>query len=116
MVASFAFGLVLTTGCSKWRKKDGPYYKWLDVGFTFDRNMDNCGIIRVRTETARTKITRDGKFGRACHFAGNAAFRINDLKMPDEGTWALWFKVADDADLKQEMRIIDANHYRFSIL
>jgi hypothetical protein len=108
--------LIMSVGCSKGGSKDqAPFYKWLDVGFIFDRNMDNCGSIKVRTQAKGTSISPDGKFGKACRFGGNATFKIDNLRVPREGTWALWFRLTNDADKKQEMRIIDANHYRFSI-
>jgi hypothetical protein len=118
MVVSLACSLlIMSVGCSRWGSKDkAPFYKWLDVGFTFDRNMDNCGSIKVSTQAKGTSISPDGKFGKACRFGGNAAFTIDNLRVPKEGTWALWFRLAKDANLQQEMRIIDANHYRFSLL
>ncbi len=86
LVVALAASLLITSGgCSKGGSKDkAPFYKWLDVGFTFDRNMDNCGDIKVRTQTANTSITRDGRLGRACRFAGDATFQIIDLRIPDE--------------------------------
>jgi hypothetical protein len=118
LVVALSSSLLITSGgCSKGGSKDkAPFYKWLDVGFTFDRNMDNCGSIKVRTQAKGTSISPGGKFGKACRFAGNATFKIDDLRVPNEGTWALWFRLDRDANLQQEMRIIDANHYRFSIL
>jgi hypothetical protein len=118
LVVAIASSLLITSGgCSKWGSKDkAPFCKWLDVGFTFDRNMDNCGSIKVRTQAKGTSISPDGKFGKACRFGGNAAFTINNVRVPNEGTWALWFRLDKDANLQQEMRMIDANHYRFSIV
>ena len=113
----FVCGLLPTGGCSKnGSSGKGVFYTGLEAGFKFDRKLKNCGSVRLRTTNAYTTFVRDGVFGKACRFAGNSTFMMDDLRFEDSGTWALWFRVAPDADLQEEIRIIDANHYRFSLV
>lgn len=109
--------VLMVHGCSNRDGNDVPaFYQWLDVGLTFDRKLKNVGIVRIRTTDTGCRFVRDGVFGKACQFPGRASITLHDLRMPYAGTWAVWFRISPDADISKEMRILDANHYRFSLV
>jgi len=92
---------------SKW-----PLYRELRLGFTFEGEGPGPTAeppIAVRNQG----FVSDGPFGRASRFNGETTLVIDELPIPEAGTWACWIRVLSDAD--DPMRIIDGNGFMIAL-
>ena len=91
-----------------------PPEKGLDLCLSFEKGVgDHVKCPTISWEKA--EIIPDGRFGHGCRFEGKGRIAIQSIEIPDEGSWCVWVRIPEGADIIQQRAILDANGMNFSV-
>ena len=91
-----------------------PPEKGLDLCLSFEKGVgDHVKCPTISWEKA--EIIPDGRFGHGCRFEGDGRIAIQSIEIPDEGSWCVWVRIPEGADMIQQRAILDANGMNFSV-
>ena len=91
-----------------------PPEKGLDLCLSFEQGVgDHVKSPTISWEKA--EIIPDGRFGHGCRFAGDGRIAIQSIEIPDEGSWCIWIRIPEGADIIQQRAILDANGMAFGV-
>lgn len=75
---------------------------------TFEKGVTDK-IKRPPIQWTNVKTILDGRFGKGCALRGDGKLAIGPVKIPDKGTFALWVRISKNANIAEQMRIVDSN-------
>lgn len=90
------------------RGKFRPSTRQQTLCLTFEKGVTDK-IKKPSIQWTNVKTILDGRFGKGCALRGDGKLAIGPVKIPNKGTFALWVRVSKDADITEQMRIVDSN-------